>query len=145
MAVVHKHGKPAQAAAPAAPASAAPGTKDEKAKKVKRERVQYPIPEGGLEIYPTDYDSKKFKPLKKKDFKDEALYIEARATHLETQAKNLREEAANMRKMGGVKDKGKAKRLLAMQKRMAELKASLAGEGVDVDALLASMAAPTEA
>lgn len=123
--------------------SAKPGTTDDAAKKVKKNRAQYPIPEGGLEGVPADFDRKKFKPLKKKDFKNEADFLELRATNLEEAAKRLRDEAKAVR-AGGGKDKGKAKRLVAMTKKMADLKASLEAEGIDVAALLAAALADTK-
>jgi hypothetical protein len=45
--------------------------------------------------------------------------------------------AEEAKKLGGMKEKGKAKRLLQLQKKFAELKEQLAGTGIDVDALLA--------
>ena len=115
--------------------SAKPGTPDDAAKKQKKNRAQYPIPEGGLESVPTDFDSKKFKPLKKKDFKSEATFLELRADNMEAAAKRLREEAAAIR-AGGGKDKGKAKKLVNMTRKLAEMKAAMEAEGIDVEALI---------
>lgn len=135
------------AAAAAENPSAKPGARDPKAKKEKKqkvERVEYPVPEGKLERVPEDFDPKKHKPLKRKDFKDEAVFLEIRADQMEAAAKRLREEAKAVR-AGGGKDKGKAKKLIAMQKRMAELQAQLTADGVDVEALMKSLEAPAEA
>ena len=154
-----KSNAPAQQAktsdkAPAAPAttnSAAPGIEAPKAKKEKKpkvKRIEYVPPtdapfvkDGKLTALPTDFDAKKYKPLRAKQFADEGLYFDLKAAHYEDLAKKARADAETARKTGNLKDKVKAKKLLAMQKRMAELSASLAGEGVDVAALLASVEA----
>jgi len=121
--------------------SAKPGTEDGAAQKEKVERIDYVVPEGGLTEVPADFDPKKHKPLKRKDFKDESVFLLSRAAELEKKAAWYRTEAENVKKLGSVKDRVKAKRLLAMQKRMQELQASLAAEGVDVAALLGTLEA----
>jgi hypothetical protein len=125
--------------------SARPGTKDDSGKKAKVERVEYTVPEGGFTEIPSDFSSKIHKPLKRKDFKDEALWFELRAAELEAKAKRARAEADNVRKLGGVKDRAKAKRLISMQKRMAEISEQLTAQGVDVAALLGSLSGNGEA
>jgi hypothetical protein len=137
---------PAAAAAPTKPnapqaPSAKPGVKEPKAKKEKKpkvERIDYPVGDEKLVAVPADYDPKKHKPLRRKDFKDEAVFVDMQADRAERAAKRLREEAVAIR-AGGGKDKGKAKKLIAMQKRMAEMQAQLEADGVDVAALLASV------
>src|SRR4051812_38955543 len=99
---------PAHAKVANAP-SAKPGTQEPKAKREKKpkvERIDYPVPEGKLLELPADYDPKKHKPLRRKDFKDEALYLDIAAERAEKHAKRLREEALAVR-AGGGKDKGK--------------------------------------
>lgn len=125
--------------------SAKPGTKDEKAKKEKKVREQYPIPEGGLKAWPTDFDPKKHKPLKRKDFGDESLFLNSKADDYERRAKALREEALESTKLGGVKDKAKAKKLLSMHKKIAEMTKDMEADGVDVSQLLASLKMAEEA
>lgn len=118
--------------------SAKPGTQEPKAAKEKVERVAYTIPEGGLESVPEDFSRKLHKPLKKADFKEEHVYLNMRADELELKVKALREDAKLSKELGSTADRAKAKRLRAMQTRMAELKKELSSQGIDVDALLAA-------
>jgi hypothetical protein len=132
------------------PSAAAPGTVDEKAKKekVKKEkipRVPYPVPEGGLADWPTDFDAKKHKPLGRKDFAKESVYLLKKAEHYEKMAKDLRHEAETGERLGGLKDKGRAKKLLKLQEQFDALKASLQSEGIDVAAILAGLTPPDAA
>jgi hypothetical protein len=120
-------------------ATARPGTKNVDGKKDKKGRDEYKVPEGGFATVPADFDSKLHKPLKRKDFKDESLWFELRALDLEKKAARMRREGENIKKLGGVKDRVKAKRLLSMQKRMEDLKATLKSEGIDAEALLNSI------
>lgn len=129
----------AKETAQAPKAGARPGAKEPKAKKEKKVRIAYPVPEGGLEAVPADFDPKVHKPLGRKNFKNEAVWYELKAQELEKKAASLRVEATNIGKLGNVKDRAKAKRLLDLQKRMAELSESLVAEGVDVEALLATL------
>lgn len=87
---------------------------------------------------PADYNPKIHKPLKRGDFQDETLWFELTADALEKKAKRLRAKAEELKKFGG-KDRVKAKKLLAMQKRFLEFKKSLASSGLNVDEILASM------
>lgn len=119
--------------------SAAPGSKDPSGEKKPKEKVKRVdldlttvdpqfLKDGKLTQVPPGYDPKKFNPLKKSHFVDEATYFEVQAARFEKQAAAFRAKAEESRKLGGVKDRGKAKRLLQMQKRMAELQASLINE-----------------
>lgn len=140
-------------AAPAKP-SAAPGTKEPKAKKEKVERVDYPIVAGTewsvttgegdaavtkLTAWPTDHDPKVHKPLTRKDFADEAVFYDVQADRLERQAKKFRDKAAETRTLGNVKERVKAKKLIAAMKRMEDMKAELVASGVDLEALMKSL------
>lgn len=138
----------AKATAPAsapktAPKSAAPGTVDKAAgKKEKVKKAIYPgllDAEGApqkLKEIPTDFDAKLHKPLKKTDFEGEWTYLEMKAVELESKAKKLRSEAETIKSLGSSADRSKAKKLLAMQERMAELMQSLRDQGIDPDAIL---------
>ncbi|HKI69885.1 MAG TPA: hypothetical protein VKA67_09875, partial [Verrucomicrobiae bacterium] len=92
---------------PAAPAasgpSAAPGTADAAAKKP--EKVAYPVPEGGLETVPEDFDPKKHKPLKVKDFKDETSWCLVQAAKFDAVAANWRKKAEEAKALGGIKER----------------------------------------
>lgn len=128
-------------------ASAKPGAKAPAAKKEKKVRVKYSAPEnaawvnedGKLIAAPEDFDPKANKPLQRKDFADEATFFEMQANVYEARAKRCREKAEESKKLGGAKDKQKAKKLISMTKRLNELKASLQEEGFDVDSLMASL------
>lgn len=151
------------AAAPTAP-SAKPGTKDVKAAKPeKKQRVFYPGLEAGpvmedgkpklnkkgkpiiraskkLAAVPADFDIKLHKPLTRDSFEDESLYFELKAQYFDKKAAELRSQAADVKALGSVKDRGAAKKLLTLQKRMAELTAELEGKGVDLTAIKAKIA-----
>lgn len=91
-----------------------------------------------LSAIPTDFDAKIHEPLKAGDFSDEALYFEFRAEQCEKQAQSFRHQAGKIRALGNAADKQKAAKLVKMRERMEALKAQLAAEGVDVEALLAA-------
>lgn len=127
--------------------SAKPGNKAPEAAKPPKEkkvRTKFVVPEGGLKEWPTDHDPKVHKPLKSTDFADESVYWFHKADQLEKAAVAAREKAEQIKKLGGVKDVKKAKRLMQMQQKIAELKAQLASDGTDVDALLASLGGDEE-
>lgn len=85
---------------------------------------------------PTDLDLKKHYPLKRGDFEDETIWLIARAETFEAKAVSYREEADDWKRLGSIKDRVKAKKLITMQRRMADLKTQLQAQGIDVDALL---------
>lgn len=130
-------------ASTAAPApSAAPGTQDAAAKKEKKPNKRIPHPalwdattqaRVQLDAIPTDFDAKLHKPLGKKDFKNEGLWYELKAQGFDKKAAEFRAMAAT----AGTSEGAKTKKLILMQKKMAELMASLKSAGVDVDAALA--------
>jgi len=148
-----KNAAPAVPAAPAAAPSAAPGT--EEGKKKRKAPVRTPLvdcpalfvteKEGEepkriklKELLTTEqFNPSKHKPLTRKDFEAEYLFYEHRAVLAENKAVNLRAKAEESKKLGNVGDAAKAKKLLKMQKAMAELQAQLAAQGVDVAALMA--------
>lgn len=110
-----------------------------KAKKAKKARVKYTVPEGGLKAWPKDFDRKVYKPLLRKDFADETVYMEAKATRLEAAAKRIREEVTIIRQVGGVEQRKAAKQLARLQNRMATMQEALGAQGIDVAALLAGL------
>lgn len=128
-------------------ASAAPGTEDKKAgKKAKVQRKEYPglfdadgAPQK-LTAVPTDFDSKLHKPLKRTDFADESMYLEMKADEFAAKADKLRKEAQTIRELGSSADRKNAKKLIAMQEKMAELMESLKAQGIDPEAILSKNA-----
>lgn len=128
------------------PTSTAPGTADEGGKKRKKKekgekvkREKFPgIPEDGLTDWPADFDPKKHKPLRRQDFKDEAVWLDHKATQFEKAAVRMRDEAKTLRSLGTTAERGKAKKLLKITKELEDLKKTLAAKGVDVAALLNS-------
>lgn len=157
------------AAAPAAPAaSSKPGTKDasaaKPAKKAKVKRQYYPglnakpvIEDGkpklskkGKEIVrpttllkevPKDFDIKLHKPLREADFEDPSLWYELKAQDYERKAAQMREQGATVKSLGSKADRGAAKKLVQLQKRMDDMIKDLEGKGVDVSAIKAKVAA----
>lgn len=85
---------------------------------------------------PEDWDRHNHIMLRQKNFETEALYLDWRALEYERRAKEMREKAEESRKLGDSADRGKAKRLLAMRKKMAALADELRDSGIDVDSIL---------
>jgi len=81
------------------------------------------------------FDPKVHRKLKDTNFSDPSLQLEWKADNYEQRAKALRVEAAQLRKLGTVQDRARAKKLIQMQAKIAELAAQLAADGVDVEAL----------
>lgn len=136
--------------------SAQPGTKEPKAKKEKEKkakRIEFPglvAEENGektrkqLKEWPADFDPKAHKPLRRGDFENESVFLIHRADEFEARAKAYRTEAEAVSKLGSAQDRAKTKRLAAMQKKIEDLKKQLADQGVDVEAMMAAMAATAE-
>lgn len=131
-----------------APASAKPGTKDETAAKVKITKVKHPSLVGPndeegkptelkIKEVPADFDPKVHMHLKKTDFESDGAFLRFRAAQLRAQAAKFETEAELADKLGSRADRQKAKKLIAMQSKMEELRKQLADAGVDIDALTA--------
>jgi len=128
--------------------AAAPEEKPEKPKKPKKadyveqfdEAAMKKLTDDGAYPFketPADFDWAKHKPLKKKDFVDDAQFCIHRAEEHELKAKDLREEAEELKKTGGKRQKAAVKNFKRMADRMKTLRAKLEAQGMDVDALLA--------
>lgn len=128
-----------KANAAAKPVETKPGSPAPAAKKEKPKRVAYPglnpDAEGKtttkLENWPTDFDSKTHKPLRRSDFTSEAPFLDKRADQLEAAAKRLRSEAEEARKLGNTADRAKAKKLRSMIEKVEAIKAELLKQGLD--------------
>jgi hypothetical protein len=88
-----------------------------------------------LEKVPGDFDKAKHVVLRRVDFKDETVWLEMRATDCEASAVEYRREVEMLRKLGDSTTQAKAKSLIAMQKKVSELRKQLEGVGVSVDEL----------
>ena len=142
--------KPAPVAQSAAP-GAAGDPKAQKAPKTKVVRKSFidtlEVPEGtdgpALLTHNDErikqHDRKLHKNLTPKDFTSKSEYMRFRALFFDAVANRLRTEADKFEKLGSIVDNKKAKRLLALSGQIEALKASLAEDGQDVAALLASM------
>ena len=146
--------------APVAPA--ADTTDDEAAEKQARKLPRHPSTwnaeaDAGkgapmkIDAVPADFDPKKYKPLAKKDFNDEAVFYDYAAQRAFAKAQNYEELAKQSRLVGNVADKKNMKKFLSMQERIRELQAEIlaatppelrAGVKATMDAQLAAMAAP---
>lgn len=80
-------------------------------------------------VTPEGYNSSKHKPLGKSDFVDEPTFLLWKANEYERKAAKLRKEAETITKLGSAADRSKAKKLMTMQSRMAELAKELAADG----------------
>lgn len=89
---------------------------------------------------PEDFDYKAHRPLKKVDFRADHFFFAYKASEAEYRAADFRDREEEARTLGSSKERGKAKRLIKMQEKMEELRASLESDGVDVDAVLTKAA-----
>lgn len=94
-----------------------------------------------LDSIPEDYNPKLHKGLMRTDFNDESLWFEITARKFDKKAADLRKQGEELKALGGIKDRADAKKLLALQKRMNELRTKLQGRGVDTSRLDAKIAA----
>ena len=92
-----------------------------------------------LKEMPADYNLKDHKPLIRKDFEDETIWLEWKAELLEEKAKVYRDEAALIRQFGSAEDRKAAEKLIKVRQQFEKLKAELSGQDIDVDAILASV------
>jgi len=86
---------------------------------------------------PKGFNFDTFKALKKKNFKDEALYYEHRAFEMKFKAEKFEAQAEEIRKLGSPSERRKKKQIIKLQSKMDELKEQLSAQGIDVEALLA--------
>lgn len=147
MAAVFPTAKKPEAAKPAG--AAKPGTADAKAAKPAKEKIVkilHPAleadkdgkPTKKLKEIPADLNVKRHKPLMRKNFEDESMFFELKAREFDAKAADFRKQAVEYKALGGAAKSGAAKRLLAMQKRIDELKKQLTDQGLDVGAILAA-------
>ena len=123
-------GTPARPDKPMKPAKTKPGRANHPLVNSKDTNV-FPF-----KVLPTDFDFDTMKGLKKKSFATEAAYYDYRAKEMDHKAAKFRVQAEEAKKTGSGAERNKAKKLVKLQSKMAELKAQLAAQGVDVDALL---------
>lgn len=90
------------------------------------------------DMTPEGFDPKVHKSLKKKDFAADHLFFLFRADELDSKAAAFRKQAVEAEKLGSSKDRGRMKRLVKLQDKVAELKQQLEAQGVDVEELLKS-------
>lgn len=89
-----------------------------------------------LKTVPTDWNSRKYKPIVRKDFADESLYFDHMAGIYRGRAELLSKRAEETRSMGSREDRVKMRRLRTMVERMSALTEELKKNGIDVDAML---------
>ena len=130
------------------PQHAKPGKKEKVEKAAKAPRVPYPglKDEAGNDVklasadIPADFNPRQHLPLQRKHFASEDLYFTVRANHARKQAAFFDAKAEEAKKVGNVADKARARRLIKMQEKMAELRKQLEAQNIDVDELLAKVA-----
>ena len=90
---------------------------------------------------PEGFNFKDYKPLKKRNFASETTYYLHRKEEMNYKAGIFAELAEEARTQGSAADRRKKKQIVQAQKKMAELRAQLEGQGIDVDAILAAASA----
>lgn len=94
-----------------------------------------------LNAAPTDFDPEKYFPLRKRDFSDEATFLDYKAARYEAEAAQCRKEAEELRKLGGAEAQAQSKKLQKMIDSIATISGSLGG---GADALIAQLRAKME-
>lgn len=94
---------------------------------------------------PDDFAFDTMKPLKKKSFATDAAFFEYRAKEMEFKAGKFRAQAEEAKKVGTGAERNKAKKLVKLQSKIAELRAQLEAQGVDVEELIKKAADPAVA
>lgn len=89
-----------------------------------------------LKEVPVDWHRNTHQMLRAKNFENEALYCEWRAHEYTVRADEMRAKAEEARKLGDSTDRAKAKKFLAMRKKLEELTAQLKADGMDIDSLV---------
>ena len=126
-------------------------TEGKPAKRPARKQVKHPLlfdADGNpqkLKEMPADYSLKDHKPLIRKDFEDETIWLEWRADFYEEKAKGYRDEAALIRQFGSAEDRKAAEKLIKVRAQFEKLKAELAGQDIDVEGILAGVLGEAEA
>ena len=119
---------------PTAPAAEATTEK----KKWVSKLIDYPVPEGTkISATPEDFDHTKHKPIKPGNFVDRPANLEHRADILERKAAALRKTAHEERTAGPALKA--QKKFLAAQAMLAKLAEELTAQGIDVEALTATV------
>ena len=85
---------------------------------------------------PPDFDFVKQAPLKKRDFATDWQYFTHKSKDGQFKVEVWKTKAEEAKTLGSGKERAKAKRLRKMQAKMAELRAQLEAQGIDVEALL---------
>jgi hypothetical protein len=89
---------------------------------------------------PAEFNFVTHKLLKKKDFATDAAFFTFKGDEMRNKATIFDGKAEEAKKMGSSKERAKAKRFLKMRDKMAELKASLEAQGIDVESMLEAVA-----
>lgn len=116
----------------------------EEKKGPKRNRHPMSLRDHSCAEIPGDYDWDKHKPFMKVDFTHEYTWFEFRAIDLERRAAKFRKDAETSRTLGSGADRLKAKTLVKLVGKVADLKLLLERKGVNVEELLEGLDTETE-
>lgn len=94
---------------------------------------------------PGDYDEEKHLPLRRRDFEDEATFLDYRANRLEAEVQKIRKEADYIRQFGTGERQKQVKKLEKMTNALAQMEKDFAGQGIDFAKILADMQARAQA
>jgi hypothetical protein len=90
---------------------------------------------------PENFNFADYKPLKKKNFETDELYFLHRAEEMKHKASTFLRRAAEAKAAGTNRaTAGKAKRMIKLTEKMAELRKQLEEQGIDVESILATAA-----
>jgi hypothetical protein len=129
---------------PSRPGEAAPadsGTTETKGPGRPRvEKIDFPLPEGGLVEWPADFDSSVHKPLKVEDFAKQGAFYRHKAALYEKRAKEFYGKANIADQFGTEEERKTAEKYLKFKSVADEMLAQMTASGVAPEALQALIA-----
>jgi len=116
--------------------------KHEEPKAEKKGRESFKLSKEAYKVaVPENFNFAEYKPLKKKNFETDELYYMHRAAEMQFRAGAFVQRATDAKLNGANRaTAGKAKRLIKLTEKMAELRKQLEEQGIDVKAILATTA-----
>lgn len=124
---------------------ASPGEAPPKPEKAKRPtRVDFPVPEGGFDEWPAEWDAAKHRGLMRHNFKDERVWLRKKIEFNKAEIAKFEAEIKKIDEFGPTKRSGSSK-LAAVTANLNELLETLKAAGIDPEELKKQLAAKAAA
>lgn len=105
-----------------------------KAKRARPTRVDFPVPEGGFDEWPAEWDETKHRGLLRHSFKDERKWLAKKIEQAKADITRFEAEIERITNDGPTKRSGGSK-LAAVTSELDALRKLLASQGIDIDEL----------